>query len=114
MGQSLDAREEMRQNCYKKMVQIMAGAEHLDFVHIVSGGGLRDPAERLRKLECMLNCTRYIMWEFFSWDNLLISNSYPELLPFAYLVATKKFWYIKFENWFVPCTSIGIHMIIQK
>ena len=31
--------------------EIMAGAEPRDFVHIVSGGGLRDPAERLRKLQ---------------------------------------------------------------
>ena len=29
----------------------MAGAEPRDFVHIVSGGGLRDPAESLRKLQ---------------------------------------------------------------
>ena len=35
----------------------MAGAEPRAFVHIVSGGGLRDPAERLRKLQCMLYCT---------------------------------------------------------
>ena len=30
---------------------IMAGAKPRDFVHIVSGGGLRDPAERLRELQ---------------------------------------------------------------
>ena len=29
----------------------MAGAEPRDFVHIVSDGGLRDPAERLRELQ---------------------------------------------------------------
>ena len=69
----------------------MTGAEPRDFVHIVSGGGLRDPAERLRKLQSMLNCTWYIMWEFLSCDNLVISDSYPELLKIAYLVATKKF-----------------------
>ena len=31
--------------------KIMAGAEPRDFFHIVSGGGLRDPAERLRELQ---------------------------------------------------------------
>ena len=69
----------------------MAGAEPRDVVHIVSGGGLRDPAERLRKLQSMLNCTCYIMWKFLSWDNLVISDSYPELLQIPYLVATKIF-----------------------
>ena len=69
----------------------MAGAEPRDFVHIVSGGGLRDPAERLRKLQSMLNCTWYIMEEFLSWDNLVVSDSDFELLQIAYWVATKKF-----------------------
>ena len=67
--------------------KIMAGAEPRDFVHIVSGGGLRDPAERLRKLQSMLNCTWYIMLEFYSCSELLIFYSYPELLKIAYLVS---------------------------
>ena len=65
----------------------MAGAEPRDFVHIVSGGGLRDPAERLRELQSYVYCTWYIMRDFYSWCELMIFYSYPELLKIAYLVS---------------------------
>ena len=57
------------------------------FVHIVSGGGLRDPAERLRELQSYVYCTWYIMRDFYSWCELMIFYSYPELLKIAYLVS---------------------------
>ena len=58
----------------------MAGAEPRDFVHIVSGGGLMDPAERLCKLQSMLNCTWFIMLEFLSGDNLQYTHPRTDVL----------------------------------